>query len=208
MKEMGIEKPIIFDVGAHHGNTSRKFRRIFPKAIVYAFEPFRDSFARLKTATEEDLKIKCFNYGLSEHNGSQPFHSNPFSATNSLFSTDEMASNTWKPGILETKGIVHEKFKTLDSVISTLAVQTIDILKLDVQGAEHLVMKGSVSACQNHTIKCIYTEIIIQPTYNGQKRFDQALSVFYECGFDLYNIYNMSHNSKGKLRQIDAIFTR
>ena len=31
--------PIIFDVGAHSGATSRIYRRLFPDAAVHAFEP-------------------------------------------------------------------------------------------------------------------------------------------------------------------------
>lgn len=31
-----IEKPIIFDVGAHHGHISQQLRRLFPTSTVYA----------------------------------------------------------------------------------------------------------------------------------------------------------------------------
>ena len=40
--------PIIFDVGAHIGLVSRRYRRLMPGASIYAFEPFPDSFAKLK----------------------------------------------------------------------------------------------------------------------------------------------------------------
>jgi hypothetical protein len=96
----------------------------------------------------------------------------------------------------------------LDSVISELQLPKIDILKLDVQGAEHLVMKGAGSACRERRINIIYSEIITQPTYVGQKRLDEALGVFYESGFDLHNIYNLNSSESGRLRQVDAIFTR
>ena len=74
--------------------------------MVYAFEPFRESFAKLQGNTSSDANIKVFNFGLSNQGGMRDFHSNLSSATNSLFATDEHGgSRTWGAGLLETTGI-------------------------------------------------------------------------------------------------------
>lgn len=57
-------------------------------------------------------------------------------------------------------------------------------------------------------IHLIYAEIITQPTYVGQSRLDKYLFTFFEQGFDLFNIYNLSSTSTGCLNQFDAIFIR
>jgi FkbM family methyltransferase len=205
---VGIQEPIIFDVGAHHGLVSRAFRDLFPASKIYAFEPFKESFEKLKVNTASDPGIYVFNFGLSNRVGTQPFHSNPSSATNSLLSTDKSAAQIWGAGLLETKEVVQVQFKTLDSVVATMRIPRIDILKLDVQGAEHLVIAGASSTCNRGLIRLIYSEIITQPTYRDQKRFDEALTSFYNNSFDLYNFYNMSFTDQGRLRQVDAIFTK
>lgn len=205
---MGIKEPIIFDVGAHHGYVSRTFRKMFPASKIYAFEPFKESYEKLKTNTASDPRINVFNFGLSNQVGTQPFHSNPSSATNSLLSTDELGSQIWGAGLLETQDIVKAQFKTIDSVIETMRIPKIDILKLDIQGAESIVMEGALVTCSRGLIRLIYSEIITQPTYKGQKRFDEAMAAFYNNGFDLYSIYNMSFTGAGRLRQIDVIFTK
>jgi len=204
----GVEQVTIFDVGAHHGQTARRFRELFPESTIFSFEPFPQSFDVLKRQVAHDPSIRIFNFGLSSRDETSDFHSNPNSETNSLLSTDSLGATTWGQGLLETKEIVRAKFKMLDSVISELKLPKIDILKLDVQGAEHLVMKGAASACREGQIDMIYSEIITQPTYVGQKRLDEALRVFYDSGFDLHNIYNPSLSESGRLRQVDAIFTR
>ena len=205
---IGIEEPVIFDVGAHHGHISRLFRRMFPTSTVYSFEPFQESFKLLKLNTSSDPRIKVFNFGLGDWTGTRAFHSNSSSATNSLLATDELGARTWGSGLLETQKIVQAEFKTLDSVLDAMQIPRIDILKLDVQGAEPLVMAGALSACRKGAIGLVYSEIIIQPTYKEQKRFDESLAVFYKHGFDLYNIYNMRHTAEGRLCQVDATFTR
>jgi FkbM family methyltransferase len=205
---LGIKEPIIFDVGAHHGHVSRLFRSLFPASTVYSFEPFQDSFEQLKMNTASDPRIKVFNFGLADRNRTQSFNSNLSSATNSLLVTDELGSLTWGSGLLETQTIVQAEFKTIDSVLEAMQIPRIDILKLDVQGAEPLVMAGACSACRTGTIGLVYSEIIIQPTYKEQKRFDESLAAFYGNGFDLYNIYNMCYTAEGRLCQVDATFTR
>jgi FkbM family methyltransferase len=202
-----IAEPTIFDVGAHHGQTAKEFRKYFPTSRIYSFEPFPESFEILMHNTSVDRGIRVFNYGLTDKAGVFPFHSNLSSATNSLLPADEMGSKTWGEGILETQGIVHAHFNTVDAVIAEQDIQSIDILKMDVQGVEHRVLKGALGACRNSLIGVVYSEIIIQPTYTSQKRLDEMLKVFHDAGFELHNVYNLSNSTDGKLRQFDAIFT-
>ena len=202
------DNPVIFDVGAHYGETALKFRKAFPDAKIYSFEPFPDSFTVLQEKVSHDTNTAAFNYGLSNVNDELEFNSNIDSATNSLLSTDATGTTIWEDDLLTTTGTVRAKFNTLDTVIRELDLPRINILKLDVQGAEYLVMEGAAKTLRQARIDIVYTEIITQPAYVGQKRFDQALSVFYESGFDLYNLYYPSARPGEKLRQIDAIFTR
>ena len=41
------KKPIIFDVGAHKGETLIEYKKHFPDSLIYCFEPFEDSFNEL-----------------------------------------------------------------------------------------------------------------------------------------------------------------
>lgn len=203
----GVDQPIIFDVGAHHGESVDEFRSLFPQSLIYSFEPFNESYFQLRHHTESDPLTSTFNFGLSNEDSLQKFFSNSSSATNSLLSTDTKGGETWDEGMLDTKEIIELEFRTLDSILNENDINHINILKLDVQGAEHLVIEGGKLAIKERKIDIIYSEIIIQPTYNNQKRLDEAFKIFYDCGYDLHNIYNCSLTKNGKLRQIDAIFT-
>lgn len=204
----GIAAPIIFDVGAHLGHVAQAFRKLLPASTVYAFEPFPASYAQLTANTSNDPQIKTFNFGLSDRDGLQAFHSNASSATNSLLPTDASGANTWGAGLLETEAVVHLQFKTLDAVVDAMQLPKIDILKLDVQGAEYMVIRGAKNTCRQGMINLLYTEIITLPTYQGQLRFDELMAVYYGHGFGLHNIYNMNFADAGNLRQVDALFSK
>jgi len=203
-----VENPIIFDGGAFIGAIAKLFRGLFPTSTVYSFEPCRETFASLEANVADDPKIRAFNFGLSDRDGTQPFYLNESPMTNSLLASDDLAILTWGPGLLETQTIDEAQFRTIDSVLLEMNIPRIDLLKLDVQGAEGRVMSGASGACGRGIIGLVYSEIITQPTYRGQKRFDKALAPFYDSGFDLYNCYHGTCTSDGRLRAVDAIFTK
>lgn len=202
-----VHEPVIFDVGAHHGCFALSLRKAFPRSVIHAFEPFPESFEILKRNTASDPRIVVHNFGLAERSGTRTFHSNSNSATNSLFSTDSSGARIWGEGMLDTQCVVQASFETLDSVVERLGVAQIDLLKLDVQGAEHLVMGGSAVSCERGLIKLIYAEVLAQATYESQMRFDQALAVYYDRGFNLFGLYNTCASNEGRVLQVDCLFT-
>jgi len=205
---LNIGEPIIFDVGAHRGYITTKFRTLIPSCTIHAFEPFPESYQRLSERNADDPSVHCHAFGLAERETEVELHANESEATNSILATDDAASETWGSGLLDTRSKIRIPVRPLDRVADELGVSDIDILKLDVQGAEPLVMEGAAELCRAGRIGIIYTEIITQPTYKGQKRFDEALGVFYDRGFDLHNLYNLNSGDSGQLRQLDAIFVK
>ena len=205
MKE--VKNPVIFDVGAHHGDVTRDFRKLFTNSTIYAFEPFMESYKELKKNTQSDPNIHAYNFGLGDEDGSKEFFVNEKSSTNSLLQSDSASDKTWGENLLTTKEAIKIEIRKLDSVIEKLKISHIDILKLDVQGAEYLVLSGAQQAARDSKISLLYTEIITLPTYVGQKRFDEMLGIYYNSGLNLHGFYNMSRTKFGQLRQLDAIFT-
>lgn len=199
-------KVTIFDVGAYIGDIALDYYRLFPKADILCFEPFPESFDLLKGNVSAVKNIQLFPFGFGAKTGPQEISSNAFSATNSLLKTDNAGKKTWGEGLLETKERLSVAIKTLDEVVTEQGIDHIDILKLDVQGAEHLVLNGAIKTLKAGKIGLVYTEIILLPTYEGQRHFDETLLRFRELGYRLYDLYNSSYNKNRQLRQVDAIF--
>ncbi len=203
----GIEAPVVFDAGAHHGYVSTFYRDLFPKGSIYAFEPFPESFNILTKRTASSPTIHAFNMALSNGSGTAEFHVNPSSATNSLLPTDPQAPQIWGKGLLETYDKIKVQTITIDDFCRTHGIDRIHLLKLDVQGAEPLVLEGARQFLDSGKIDLIYTEIITMPSYSGQMELHDFLTMLHEYGFCLYNFYHFFLHS-GRLKQMDAIFTR
>lgn len=197
----------IFDAGAHFGNTALKYDKLFPSAAIYCFEPFRESFEKMKGNIAQHENIKPFNKALGKHVGVSQFHSNMNEQTNSILATHAEADNNWGgKAMLNTKEVLEVEVTTIDQIVEEEGLEKIDILKMDVQGAEYQVMEGARETIKKNKIKLIYTEIIAIPTYEGQQELDEALKMYRDYGFELINIYNSGHTASGRLQFIDAIF--
>ena len=203
------DKLVIFDVGAYDGTVSLFYNKLFKDSKIYSFEPFKESFLKLKKNTSFFKNINIFNLGLNDVEGVMSFYSNFSPSTNSILKSNKEADEIFNSeGKLDELEKIDAEFTTIDNFVKINSIQQIDILKIDVQGAEHKVLSGAKNAIKSGVIKMIYMEIILRPAYQGQIHFDETLSLLRSLDFELYNFYDLSLNSDAKLVQLDAIFIK
>jgi FkbM family methyltransferase len=150
------EPQIILDIGANLGAFSLAAKKRYPEAKIYAYEASRDNFLKLKKNIEDNnLQIECFNLAVAGTN-----------APRSLFLADTTGKNSFF-GQGEREEV---RCITLDEIISNLG--SIDLLKMDIEGAEEEVLTAS-HKLQN--IKRIALE------FHSNK--DKVLPVLSQAGF-------------------------
>ena len=203
-----MARPVIFDAGAHIGQTAVKYKTLFPDAAVYSFEPFEGSFAQLVTAVRGLNDVHPINSALGRYAGELTLNVNRSTATNSLLRTDTRASETWNGAdVTDTIGENKVPVETIDSFLATHpAISTIDILKIDAQGSEMDILLGARGALQARRVRLVYLEIIVLPTYIGQQTLEAYLAFLRGSGFALHNVFNFCYTSDGQLSQLDALF--
>lgn len=158
LEGMSLKGKVFFDVGAHIGYSSLVVSKLAAgKATVAAFEPNEFNRERFNLHIQENGKygsaIKVFPIALSDNNGNQEFV-----FTNNV---DGWTSSGSFLAVAHTRldHDVYEKelgFKralvptmTLDSFVQNEKLIP-DLIKIDVEGAEHLVIQGAVKTLRKY----------------------------------------------------------
>lgn len=128
--------PVIFDVGALIGETVLFFKDQFPHAKITAFEPSPRSFALLKKNISQNklTQVKIINAAVAKKSGKMNFY------------TSKLENNPWGRGdsLKENKfnNKARSKIVQVSSVrLSRYINSPIDLLKLDIEGAETEVIQ-------------------------------------------------------------------
>ena len=198
------EEPTIFDVGAHLGETARRYRALFPRAHIHCFEPFPASFEALRSSVAGDERIRVQQLAVSDSPGRANLNVNRSKATNSLLPSDERAAAYWGESLLDTDDTVEVTVTSLDAFCAEHAIAHIDILKLDVQGGEFQVLTGASTLLRKQAIDVVYMEMITAPTYVGQHDLHEYLGLFRAHGYVLFDFYNPVRKN-GRLLQTDNL---
>jgi FkbM family methyltransferase len=155
--------PVFFDVGANIGNYTLMVKDNFKDAVIYSFEPVTATYEQL--VKNAGKYAKTYNIGL----GDKPGRGILYNRTNSF--TTEIT--TAYKGILEdvfknTDDIVTIEFEiaTVDSFCALKHINTIDFLKIDVEGNELSVLKGAACMISTNSIKLIQFEFNTHNTYS------------------------------------------
>lgn len=198
----GDPPAVIYDIGANVGTWTLLAKAVFPSSEIHAFEPLPghvESFRR-NTTNVPDVQLHELCLGASE--GELPMKVTDFSDASSLLPLTEVGRRQWN--LAQTEEILL-RVETLDSWISMNALRTPDLIKLDVQGYELEVLKGSEIALA-HT-RAVILEASFQNFYEGQCRFDELVSILAKNGLHLHAIGNGTAIGR-RLIQSDLLFVR
>ena len=204
----GISEPTVFDVGANKGQIVEKYRCAFPRAKIYAFEPFPEVYRELAGNVSGDKKTFPCKLALGSSPAKKALRVNASSPTNSLLDTEDSAASYWGEGLMETTGTVDVDIATIDEFCRDRKIKNIDVLKIDTQGTELEVLKGAAGMLSAGRIQLIYTEMIVAPSYKGQGKPHELMGFLDSVGYDLSGLYNLWSHNDGRLLQMDAIFVR
>ena len=194
----------IIDAGASIGETSYRLSKFFPKANIYAIEPFPPFFKTLSCLSKDNYNLYAHNIALSNFNGKSKLNINKSEGTNSLLDSNFEYSEVFD-NLLKKEDQIEVKCTTLDSFTEENKIEYLDIIKLDLQGYESKALEGASNFLQSHKVGVILCEIIFEDIYKGQSNPFELINYLVEkYSFKFFNIYqNIYH--KGKLIQADAI---
>jgi FkbM family methyltransferase len=198
-------EPVIFDVGAHVGETAARYRALFPGALIHSFEPYPPSYDAIRAAFGADRRVVPHNVAVAATTGTAKLRVNRASVTNSLLDSDRRGSDYWGSNLFDTAQEIEVKTLALDDFCRDERIEHIDILKIDVQGAEYAVLEGAHALLERHAVDLIYLEMIMAPSYVGQRKYHYYLTSLDALGYELFDLFNLGRRD-GRLIQSDGIF--
>jgi FkbM family methyltransferase len=187
--------PVIFDVGANEGQTSKRLRELFPTASVFAFEP-GSPFEQLAAMSG----ISAHNIALGSKPGTQVFSENSTSVMSSFLPT---GPEGWGEVTQRREVTV----STVDDFCGQNGINFIDLLKSDTQGYDLEVLRGGERMFAEKRVRLVYLEVTFAPLYENLPRFDQLYGFLADRDFDLIGLYDL-HYRNDKLGWADALFAR
>jgi FkbM family methyltransferase len=203
LQSMGIRT--ILDVGAHTGESALEFRRIFPEAMIYSFEPIRDCFLQLEARTAGMGRQKSFNVALGDAEGKGEIHRSEYSPSSSLLEMGGLHKSAYPFSAAERVEPI--QLRTLDGMAPSLDLTGEVLLKIDTQGFELKVLKGGENTLR--AVRIVIVEASFGELYRGQPRFPEVYRWLEERGFEYRGSWDQFHNPKdGMPIQQDGIFIR
>ena len=177
----------VFDVGANVGETTYLFSRLVRPGSVHAFEPGPEAFRRLSAVAEAaELKNVVSNQmAVSDHDGE---------ARLNVYDREHMSWNTLANRPLheygsdaKPVGVEVVPCVTIDQYCERRQIEHIDLLKLDVEGAELQCLRGASRMLKQRAIKCCLFEYGAT-TFDMGNRPQQIADLMRDLNYRLENV--------------------
>lgn len=193
----------IFDVGANRGEMTSNYSLLFPGAKIYAFEPFPEAANIFSTRFSSNKNVQLFACALGSSIGKKIFYVNKNADTNSLLKPVKMGLSSDKQ--VANISTVNIDVTTISEFCAEKNIDSIDILKLDIQGGELDALKGAECLLSQKRVKLIYTETYFRQQYADQPLYFEIAKYLFQFGYVLQDIYNPIYG-KNALAWCDMIF--
>ena len=190
----------IIDVGSNKGQFSILARYHFPKAKILSFEPQKSILSIQQKNFSNDRNIKFYKLGLGNEKCNKKFY-----ITNREDSSSFLDPEIINHKFYKVKKIENIKINKLDNMLNSNQIKKKVLIKLDVQGFELEVLKGSKKLLK--VVDYIIAEISYQNIYKKQSITKDLIHFLKKNNFTRVKSTHVT-KSKNKLFQADVLFRK
>jgi FkbM family methyltransferase len=195
IKDKGYYPDAILDIGAHHGNWTNTIKNLYPNSNYYLFEGI--DYSELKQFNN-DNNVKVYNVLLNDKKEDVNWYQMKNTGdsffkekTNHFVNCEPIKRQTIELNTIILQDNILQESKNI-------------LIKIDCQGAEIPILKGSTSILEKTDF--IILEIPLFGQYNeGVPNFLDHISFMDKLGFNTYDIID-SHYINGFNMQVDVLF--
>jgi FkbM family methyltransferase len=198
---------LIMDVGANIGQFALEIRQLGYRGRIVSFEPLTKAWSRLKEASAGDPIWEIApRAALGAEEGEVEINISANLASSSVLPMlDTLAKAAPQTAYIGTERVPQRRLDDLGA--SYLEPDSILLIKIDTQGFEHQVLKGSQELLKKAA--GLHLEVSLVPLYEGEYLFDDMIAELKNLGFQLWGIEPIFADlHSGRLFQADATFFR
>jgi FkbM family methyltransferase len=181
LKKTNDDIKTIVIVGGYHCWEAKLYLEKYKNCIIHIFEPVTEFFNVLKMHYGNNPRCKLYNMAITNQTGIIDFYRTSSPGSDSIYPILENNNSGYN-----IKSIA--KIKVNTDKLSNILDENIDLLTIDVQGAEHEVLMGT----NLDNVSCIFAEIqmsenIDRAVYDGQC-FSEDLEKILSSKFRLHSL--------------------
>ena len=192
----------ILDVGANTGQSALYYISEYPSAVIYCFEPIKESYEQLLRNVDNKNQVLCFNLAFGDLSGKGSMISNGTSTMNRLINEEiESFGNTQK---IESVNI-----STVDEFCNANLINNISYLKIDTEGGELNVLKGSKNILSTKIVDFVEVEAGMNPNNKYHVPLEVLKKFLESHNYFIFGIYEQEREwpeGKPNLRRTNTVF--
>jgi len=194
----------IIDVGANRGQFALLMAGLSPDADIIAFEPLIEPYEKLFEMAVGLPKVRAVNAAIGIERASVSMNVSKRDDSSSLLPISDAQTRIF-PGTAHDRN-EEVQVAPLSDFVDPQKILRPSLLKIDVQGYELNVLKGSHHHLRE--IDVVYVEASFIELYEGQPLAGDVIDVLSRHCFRLAGVYNLSRDADGRSVQADFLFER
>lgn len=182
---LGTRRPTILEIGSHDGTHTRRFLRVFDRPRIECFEPEPRAIERFVRTVGAAPGVRLWEVAVGARSGTTTFHRSggphPGPDGHPLPGGWDYSGSIRRPlhhrrrfPLVDFPESIEVPLVAIDDWIEGRGIDTIDLVWMDVQGAEGDVLAGMRRTLPR--VRFIYTETSDDELYEGQPTLSQVLA--------------------------------
>jgi len=202
----------VIDGGANRGHFSQLLLRLNPTVSIHAFEPLATKEFSVSPdscySSMEKLKDHYCNFhyssnALSDAESIELFNVTSFDECSSLLKPPSDANFTDSFNVIKSFDV---HCITLEKFIIDNNIAEVNLLKLDLQGAELKALKGAGKMLSKFDF--IFAELNLNRIYEQLASISEVVEYLHEYNFIFVDIKKVIRTADGSITQVDGLFAK
>jgi FkbM family methyltransferase len=191
---LDLDATSIIDVGANCGAWALAAHRLRPEARLYCFEIAQETRRRLRQNLAGTPQIEVLDHGLADRAGTEHLKYYPRrDVVSSVYDYPHPQDHVW----------LEERVQTGDAFLAERNIGTVDLLKVDTEGADLRVLQGFEAALARGAIRavqfeygfaCVLARALLIDFYQLLEGHGYVLGKVHACRVD-FRPYQLRHEN-------------